>query len=59
MKILWIFFGVITKLHYIKGSFLCILGSFSLSLVVAIWCHENLNGLRCILRKGVCIRCAH
>ena len=28
MKILWIFFGVITKLDYIKGSFLCILGSF-------------------------------
>ena len=28
MKILWIFFGVITKFDYIKGSFLCILGSF-------------------------------
>ena len=28
MKILWRFFGVITKLGYIKGSFLCILGSF-------------------------------
>ena len=28
MKILWIFFGVITKLDYIKRSFLCILGSF-------------------------------
>ena len=28
MKILWIYFGVITKLDYIKGSFLCILGSF-------------------------------
>ena len=28
MKILWIFFGVITKLVYIKGSFLCILVSF-------------------------------
>ena len=28
MKILWIFFGVISKLVYIKGSFLCILGSF-------------------------------
>ena len=28
MKILWIFWGVITKLDYIKGSFLCILGSF-------------------------------
>ena len=28
MKILWIFFGVITNLDYIKGSFLCILGSF-------------------------------
>ena len=27
MKILWIFFGVITKFDYIKGSFLCILGS--------------------------------
>ena len=28
MKILWIFFGVIIKLDYIQGSFLCILGSF-------------------------------
>ena len=28
MNILWIFFGVITKLDYIKGSFLCILWSF-------------------------------
>ena len=28
MKILWIFFWVITKLDYIKRSFLCILGSF-------------------------------
>ena len=28
MKILWIFFGVITKLDYIYRSFLCILGSF-------------------------------
>ena len=28
MKILWIFFGVITKLDYIKGLFLCILWSF-------------------------------
>ena len=28
MKILWIFLGVITKLDFIKGSFLCILGSF-------------------------------
>ena len=29
MKILWIFFcGVTTKLAYIQGSFLCILGSF-------------------------------
>ena len=28
MKILWIYFGVITKLDYINGSFLCILGSF-------------------------------
>ena len=34
MKILWIYFiffwggGVNTKLDYIKGSFLCILGSF-------------------------------
>ena len=28
MKILWIFLRVITKLNYIKGSFLCILGSF-------------------------------
>ena len=27
MKILWIFFGVITKLDYIQGSFLCILES--------------------------------
>ena len=27
-NILWIFFGVITNLDYIKGSFLCILGSF-------------------------------
>ena len=27
MKILWIFFGVITKLGYISESFLCILGS--------------------------------
>ena len=27
-KILWIFFGVITKLDYIKESLLCILGSF-------------------------------
>ena len=28
MEILWIFLGVITNLNYIKGSFLCILGSF-------------------------------
>ena len=28
MKILWIFFWVITKLDYIQGSFLCLLGSF-------------------------------
>ena len=28
MKTLWIFFGITTKLDYIKGSFLCILGSF-------------------------------
>ena len=28
IKILWIFFGVITNLDYIQGSFLCILGSF-------------------------------
>ena len=28
MKILWIFFGVITKLDYTYGSFLCTLGSF-------------------------------
>ena len=28
MKILWIFLGVITKLDYIKGSLLCILGFF-------------------------------
>ena len=28
MEILWIFLGVITKLDYIEGSFLCILGSF-------------------------------
>ena len=28
MKILWIFLGVITKLVYIKESFLCILESF-------------------------------
>ena len=28
MTILWLFFGVITKLNYIKGSFLCILGCF-------------------------------
>ena len=28
MKILWIFFGVITKLDSILASFLCILGSF-------------------------------
>ena len=28
MKILWIFFWVITNLDYIFGSFLCILGSF-------------------------------
>ena len=28
MKILWIFFGVITKLDYISGLFPCILGSF-------------------------------
>ena len=28
MKVLWIFFWVITKLNYIYGSFLCILGSF-------------------------------
>ena len=27
MKISWIFFGVFTKMDYIKGSFLCILGS--------------------------------
>ena len=30
MKILWIFLGVITKLDFIKGSFLCNLGSFFL-----------------------------
>ena len=28
MNILWILFGVITKLDYTKGSFPCILGSF-------------------------------
>ena len=28
MQILWIFFGVITKLGHIKWLFLCILGSF-------------------------------
>ena len=28
MKLLWIFLGVITKLDYIYGSFLCILGYF-------------------------------
>ena len=28
IKIFWIFWGVITKLDYIYGSFLCILGSF-------------------------------
>ena len=28
MTILLIFFGVITELDYIEGSFLCILGSF-------------------------------
>ena len=28
MKILWIFFGVTTKVAYIYRSFLCILGSF-------------------------------
>ena len=28
MKMLLIFFGVITKLDYIYGSFLCILGFF-------------------------------
>ena len=28
MKILWIFLGIITKLDYIKESFLCILRSF-------------------------------
>ena len=28
MKILWIFFGVITQLDYIKGPFLCILEYF-------------------------------
>ena len=33
MKILWIFFGVITKLDYIKRSFLCILGSFLKDMV--------------------------
>ena len=32
-KILWIFFGVITKLAYIKVSFLCILGSFLIGKV--------------------------
>ena len=28
MKIVWIFFGVIAKLDYILGAFLCILGYF-------------------------------
>ena len=28
MKILWIFLRVVTKLDFIKGSFLCIFGSF-------------------------------
>ena len=28
VKILWIFFGVVTELYYIKRSFLFILGSF-------------------------------
>ena len=28
MKILWIFWGFITKLDYIYGLFICILGSF-------------------------------
>ena len=28
MKIFLVFWGVIIKLNYIKGSFLCILGSF-------------------------------
>ena len=28
MTILWTFFGVITKLDYINGSFVCILGTF-------------------------------
>ena len=28
MTILLLFLGIITKLNYIKGSFLCILGSF-------------------------------
>ena len=32
MKILWIFFGVITKLGYISGSFLCILVSFKVKV---------------------------
>ena len=28
MKILWIFLGVITKIDYVYGPLLCILGSF-------------------------------
>ena len=28
MKILWIFWGVIIKMNFISGSFICILGSF-------------------------------
>ena len=33
LKVLWIFFWVITKLDYMKGSFLYILGSFLKAMV--------------------------
>ena len=42
MKILWIFFGVITKLDYKKGSFICILGSF-LKVIIPTFFHMHLS----------------
>ena len=36
-QILWILFGIITKLDYIWGPFLCILGSFQYKLGIYFW----------------------
>ena len=60
MKILWIFFGVITKLDYISGSFLsvtyrslvrCILGSF---LKVKV---QNVGYFFGLLKFQIFLRC--